>query len=185
MAITIENNGVSLKINDTGAVRYVLKAQIKEVGIVRDTIIKIDVGQGALNNFYIDQTTVTLPTSLSPDDLRDKIIAMLQTGIAGFSTEANQTTQIALMQALQTSVTDMSNKISASTDSSPLAPNIVDESIVGVVYNGYAAPGAKPADPVWAIQKVFKILGVTYYQWAGGTKTYTKIWNNRITFTYS
>jgi hypothetical protein len=185
MAVTIENNGVSLKITDNGNVRYVFKYQIKEIEILRDAIIKIDIGLGALNNFYIDQTTVTLPVSIGVEDLRDKIMAMLQTSISGFSTEANQTTQIALMQAIQTSVTDMSSKITANTDSSPLVPSIVDESIIGIVFNGYAAPGAKAIDPVWAIQKVFKVLGVTYYQWAGGTKAYTKIWNNRLTFTYS
>ena len=40
-------------------VRY----QIREVEIVRDTIIKIDIGQGALNNIFVDQATVTIPAS--------------------------------------------------------------------------------------------------------------------------
>jgi hypothetical protein len=185
MAIIIENNGVSLKITENGNSRYIFKYQIKDIEILRDTIIKIDIGLGALNNFYIDQAQVTTPVSTSVEDLRDKIVAMLQTTISGFSTEANQTTQINLLTALQTTVTDLSNKMSANLDNTPLAPSIVDESIIGIVYNGYAVPGAKTIDPVWAIQKVFKVLGVTYYQWAGGAKTYNKIWNNRLTLSYS
>jgi hypothetical protein len=50
MATIIENNGGSIKITENGASRFVLKYQVREVEIVRDTIIKIDIGQGALNN---------------------------------------------------------------------------------------------------------------------------------------
>jgi hypothetical protein len=89
------------------------------------------------------------------------------------------------MQALQSSVTDLSNKITTNMNNAPLTPSLVDESIPNIVYNGFAAPGAKATDAVWSIQKVTKILGITTYQWAGGTTTYTKIWNSRITLIYS
>jgi uncharacterized Fe-S cluster-containing MiaB family protein len=52
MATEISNNGASLKIVVDLAPRYILKNQIREVEVVRDTIIKIDIGQGALYNVF-------------------------------------------------------------------------------------------------------------------------------------
>ena len=92
MAITIENNGASLKITEDGATRFVLKNQIREVEVVRDTIIKLDIGQGALNNIFIDQASVTAPASTGVEDLRDQLMGFIQTStsIVGFATEVNQ-----------------------------------------------------------------------------------------------
>src|ERR1700751_2321534 len=94
--ITIENNGASLKITENGVSRYVLKNQIREVEIVRDTIIKLDIGQGALNNIFVDQATVTSPASTGVEDLRDQLMGFIQTnvGIVGFATEANQNKEL-------------------------------------------------------------------------------------------
>ena len=74
MATIIENNGGSIKITENGSSRFVLKYQVREVEIVRDTIIKIDIGQGALNNIYIDQADVTAPATATVEELRDQII---------------------------------------------------------------------------------------------------------------
>ena len=180
MAITIENNGASLKITEDGVSRYVLKNQIREVEIVRDTIIKIDIGQGALNNIFVDQATVTLPVSAGVEDLRDQLMGFIQTStsIIGFATEANQNKELDSFKTLQTSVNALSDKVF-------YQPSLVDESNANAVYNGYALPGAKTTDAVWAIQKVTKVKGVLTYQWAAGTKAFDKIWNNRVALIYS
>src|ERR1700741_4252153 len=88
--VQIINNGTSLKIVTDGVPRLILKSQIKDVNVLRDTIIKIDIGQGTLNNVYVDQVDVTEPASASVDELRDKIIAMLNTSTAGLATEQKQ-----------------------------------------------------------------------------------------------
>lgn len=95
MATQIINNGTSLKIVTDGVPRLILKSQIKDVNVLRNTIIKIDIGQGTLNNVYVDQVDVTDPVSASVDDLRDKIIAMLNTSTAGLATELKQDSEIA------------------------------------------------------------------------------------------
>jgi len=180
MATTIENNGASLKITDGGVSRYVLKNQIREVEIVRDTIIKIDIGQGALNNIFVDQATVTLPVSAGVEDLRDQLMGFIQTSasIVGFATEANQNKELDSFKTLQTAVNALSDKVF-------YQPSLVDESNPNAVYNGYALPGVKTSDPVWAIQKVTKVKGVLTYQWAAGTKAFDKIWDNRVALIYS
>jgi hypothetical protein len=180
MATTIENNGASLKLTEDGVSRYVLKSQIREVEIVRDTIIKIDIGQGALNNIFVDQAVVTLPASTGVEDLRDQLMGFIQinTSIVGFSTEANQNKELDAFKTLQTAVNALSDKVF-------YQPMLVDESNPNAIYNGYALPGAKTTDAVWAIQKVTKVKGVLTYQWAAGTKAFDKIWNNRTALIYS
>ena len=185
MATTIENNGASIKITEDGVSRYVLKYQIREVEIVRDTIIKIDIGQGALNNIFVDQANVTAPASASVEALRDLIMGMLQSNVTGTATEAKQTEEIGEIKNLQAVIGNLQAKINSLDDKTFYQPSLVDESNPNAVYNGFALPGAKVDAPVWAIQKVTKVKGVLTYQWAAGTKTFNKIWNNRIALIYS
>ena len=185
MATTIENNGASIKITEDGVSRYVLKYQIREVEIVRDTIIKIDIGQGALNNIFVNQANVTVPASANVEALRDLIMGMLQSNVTGTATEAKQTEEIGEIKNLQAVIGNLQAKINSLDDKTFYQPSLVDESNPNAVYNGFALPGAKVTEAVWAIQKVTKVKGVLTYQWAAGTKTFNKIWNNRIALIYS
>ena len=154
MATTIENNGASLKITEDGASRFVLKYQIREVEIVRDTIIKIDIGQGALNNIFVDQANVTAPVSATVEALRDLIMGMLQTNVGGTATEAKQTEEIGEIKNLQAVVGNLQAKVNSLDDKTFFQPKLIDESNPKVVYNGFAIPGSAVDAPVWAIQKV-------------------------------
>lgn len=64
-------------------------------------------------------------------------------------------------------------------------PKLVDESNANAVYKGYAVPGSLTANPVWAILKITNKLGVLSYQWAGGSKSFDKVWDNRKALIYS
>lgn len=185
MATIIENNGASIKITENGASRFILKYQIREVEIVRDTIIKIDIGQGALNNIFVDQADVTVPVTATVEELRDQIMGMLQTNVTGTATEAKQTEEINEIKTLQTVVGNLQAKVNSLDEKTFFQPKLVDESNANVVYNGFAAPGAKLDVGVWAIQKVTKTNGVYSYQWAGGDKNFDKVWNNRKALIYS
>ncbi len=184
MAIVIENNGTSLKITEDGASRFILKNQIRGVEIVRDSIIKIDVGQGALNNIFFDQTAVISPASTGVENLRSQIMDLIQTNVSGIATEANQNKEIEAVKALQNSIKDVSNNVNAVGDKIFYEPSLIDESNPNAIYNGYAAPGSNTSDAVWAIQKVTKVKDVVTYQWAGGNKAFDKIWNKRTTIVY-
>ena len=185
MATIIENNGGSIKITENGSSRFVLKYQVREVEIVRDTIIKIDIGQGALNNIYIDQADVTAPATATVEELRDLIIGMLQTNVTGTATEAKQTEEINEIKNLQAVVGNLQAKVNSLDDKTFFQPKLVDESNPNAVYNGFAVPGSAVDAPVWAIQKVTKVNGVYSYQWAGGNRNFDKIWNNRKALIYS
>lgn len=179
MSTQIINAGASLKVVTDNAPRFILKSQIKEVAVLRDTIIKVDIGQGALYNLFIDQLDVTLPTSISVDDLRDKIMDMLQTSVsAGLATEQKQIDGNA-------EIVNIKNSISVLNDKLFYDCRLVDESNSNVVYKGFANPGALTSQAVWAIQKVTNSGGILSYQWADGNKNFDNIWNNRKTLPYS
>lgn len=185
MVIEIINNGASLKISTDGVPRFILKSQIKDVNVLRDAIIKIDIGQGALNNVFVDQTEVTIPASVSVDDLRDKILAMLQGNSAGLATEQKQDSEITNIQDLKTQVLDLQNKVGSVDSKLFFEPALEDENNPNSVYKGYALPGAKTTDPVWAIEKVTSKNGILSYKWAAGNKNFDKVWDNRAALIYS
>lgn len=179
MSTQIINAGASLKVVTDASPRFILKNQIKEVVVLRDTIIKIDIGQGALYNIFIDQLDVTLPTSTSVDDLRDKIMDMLQTTVsAGLATEQKQIEG-------NSEIVNLKNSINVINDKLFYECRLVDESNSNVVYKGFANPGALTSQAVWAIQKITNNAGILSYQWADGNKNFDNIWNNRKILPYS
>lgn len=77
MEIKLYDKGATIQIMSDEQERYILKSQVREVNVVRDTIVKIDLALGARNCIYIDSDTVTLPSVDNATDLRDSILFML------------------------------------------------------------------------------------------------------------
>lgn len=186
MSTQIINKGASLKIITDKSPRFILKNQIREVEIVRDSVIKIDIGQGALYNVFIDQTDVTVPESASVEELHEKIMEMLQAAeVSGLATEQRQTEGIAGMVSINTSMNEMKDKISSLNDKLFFEPKMVDESNANIVYKGFAIPGVKTSEAVWAITKITNTKGVLSYLWADGNKSFDNIWDNRKSLVYN
>lgn len=186
MATQIINNGTSIKIVTNEVPRFILKNQIIEVVVIRDTIIKIDIGLGALYNVFIDQLEVTAPVSSSADDLRDKIVEMLQTAVAIDNVADQKQTECSKeIVNIKNSVNDMKDKVNVLNDKLFFEPKLIDESNANIVYKGYANPGAVSNTAVWAIEKVTNIKGVLSYQWANGSRNFENVWDNRKTLMYS
>lgn len=185
-SVEIINNGASLKIKTNGVPRDLIKAQIHEVTVLRGTVIKIDIGQGALFNVFIDQAQVTNPSSSSVDDLREQILVMLapvtsgsgQT-LTGFATEANQANEIAHISALQGQVSDLQSKLNSVDNKVFYQPSITDQNNPNMVYKGYALPGTDTRSPAWAIERVIYQDGLVISTWSGGNKNLDKVWDNR------
>lgn len=186
MITEIINSGSSLRLISDGSPKFILKNQIREVEIVRDTIIKIDIGQGTLYNVFVDQLEVTNPASANVGELRDKIMEMLQTTTAtGLATELKQTEGNTEIVNIKNSVNDMKDKVNALNDKLFFEPKQIDEANANVIYRGFANPGASNAEAVWAIQKITNSKNVLTYQWASGNKNFDKIWNNRQKLIFS
>jgi hypothetical protein len=174
MAATTQiiNNGASLKIVSADGTRNILKQQIREVSPLADGVVKIDIGQGSLNNIFINHSEVSEPVTPSAEALADTINTMLQTNLGGIATEANQNSEINELKNIKT------NQLFTE-------PKLCDETNALSVYRGFGAPGSRTSDPVWAIQKTVKINGVVTQLWAGGNRNFDKVWDNRKTIQYS
>ncbi len=173
-ATQIINNGASLKIISADGTRNILKQEIVEISILKDTIVKIDIGQGALNNVFINHPDVSSPQAQTPDALIDAINAMLQSSInlpQGIATEANQQREISELDSIRVSMLLQ-------------APQISDETNPKTIYKGFALPGALTSAAVWAIQKITNNKGIYTYQWAAGNQNFDKVWDNRLTLVY-
>ncbi len=109
MPTTITNNGASIQIDNGVNIRNIMKNQIIEVAVVKTNIIKIDIGQGPLNNVFIPFSAVTSPATSTPDELRDAINDFMansvNSGSGGGATEAKQDTQISKQDAQTTKLT--------------------------------------------------------------------------------
>ena len=170
----IINNGASVKIISPDGTRNILKQEIIEISILKDTIVKIDIGQGALNNVFINHPEVSIPQTPTPDALMDAINAMLQSSIVippGISTELNQQSEISKLDSIRISLLLQ-------------APQISDETNPKTIYKGFAVPGALTSAAVWAIQKITNNKGIYTYQWSGGNQNFDKVWDNRTALAY-
>ncbi len=101
-ATTITDNGASIKLTIGTQVRNVIKAQIIEITVIKTNIIKIDIGQGPLDNIFIPYADVTAPLTADPEALRDAITALLTSAANSLSaTEAKQTEQIDILNTVK------------------------------------------------------------------------------------
>jgi len=209
MATTISNNGASIRIDNGTTVRNIMKNQIIEVSVIRTNILKIDIGQGPLNNVFVPYSSVTSPATASPADLRDAINDFMansvNSGTSGGATEAKQDNQISnqasaltkqdaantKMDSIHTAVNDVSfnvqtlYEIVSSIDSKLfLEPRKVDESTPNIVYKGFAGLGISGGSPSWAIQRITSDNDIKSYEWADGNKNFDNVWDDRETLSY-
>lgn len=62
---------------------------------------------------------------------------------------------------------------------------LIDSVGTDIMYIGEAAPGAPLANPVWRIKKVSTVGDDITVTWAGGTAAFDKIWDDRLSLSYS
>lgn len=184
MQIEITNNGASLKIKTGTQERNIMKSHIWEIVVVKNNIIKIDIGKGALYNVFIPYADVTVPATTSPEALKDAINDMLSVADQG-SANQPQNEEINKLNLLNETVSTIRNSVSALDSKVFFEPVLIDESNPNIIYKGFASPRAKMEEAVWAIQKISYTDDICTYQWADGNKDFNNIWNNRITLTYA
>ena len=72
MSYQITNNGPSLKIIYAGAEVSVSKRSIQEITVVREDVIKIDIGNKC-DSIYLRRSQITVPVVGSITDLIDEL----------------------------------------------------------------------------------------------------------------
>lgn len=61
----------------------------------------------------------------------------------------------------------------------------VDEVSIDIIYVGAAEPGSSESSPVWQIFKADFTGSSVSKKYADGTSAFTKIWTDRLTYTYT
>lgn len=61
----------------------------------------------------------------------------------------------------------------------------IDQISSSVIYRAEAIAGSLNSAAVWRIQKITISGDDITVQWADGVSTFTKIWDNRLSYTYS
>lgn len=186
MAVTtITDNGASIKITIGTQVRNIIKTQIVEISVIKTSIIKIDIGQGALHNVFFPFADVTVPVTANAGALRDAINALLAPAVTSTATEAKQTEQIDILNTLKGYLLSLQTLVTALDAKVFHDPLLVDDGGAGIVYNGYAVVGTSQAAPLWAIERIEKVGEVNVHTWADGDKTFNNAWNDRETLVYA
>ncbi|HRI22594.1 MAG TPA: hypothetical protein PLA68_16655 [Panacibacter sp.] len=187
MAIEIINDGASLRIVNKGSAILVNKLQIKTIETIRNDVVRLDIGEGALKNIYIRFADVTTPAGLvDAGQLRDAINAMLLSNVAGGATEIKQDTEINILNGILGALTDMKVILNNGGGGGGIKQPIrIDESTPNVVYNGFAVTGSLTVDAVWAIQRVTREKDIIIYEWADGNELYDNVWDDRYNLAYA
>lgn len=181
----IYNDGASLRIVNSGNVILVNKLQIKTIDTIRDDVVRLDIGEGALKNIYLKTSEVSIPEGIGDSaQLRDAINAMLVSNVAGGATEAKQDVEINILNGILTALTDL-KVIMNKTGGCCRNPIRIDESNPNVIYNGFATTGSVTSEAVWAIQRITREKNIIIYDWADGNELYDNIWDSRYEASYA
>lgn len=187
MAIEIFNDGASLRILNKGSVILVSKLQIKTIETIRNDVVRLDIGEGALKNIYIKFADVTTPAGLADaGQLRDAINAMLLSNVAGAATEVKQDAEIGILNGILGVLTDLKVIMNTGGGGGGIKQPIrIDESTPNIIYNGFAVTGASSAEAIWAIQRVTRDKDIIVYEWADGNELYDNVWDDRYNLAYA
>jgi hypothetical protein len=86
METQIINDSSCIRVVNDGTPLLIIKTQIKTIDTVKNEMVRIDIGEGALRHIYIKHADVTIPQGLQDASaLRDAIKAMLDGAGGDFS----------------------------------------------------------------------------------------------------
>ena len=165
----IYDAGASLKVVSGTDVRYIMKQNIREVSVIKGSILKIDIGGGALNNIFIAYADITFPIMANAAQIRDYINNTYLGQLDGSNSLSNLT---AITDKIRTELELLS------------VPLVRDDSNPNMIYEGYAVPATATNAAAWAIKRITQSGSQTSSQWAGGNRNFINVWNDRATLTY-
>jgi hypothetical protein len=176
MNISITNNHTTLTIANGENTRTINKTLIREVSILKNNILKLDIGGGALRNIFLPIAEISEPTFGDAVDLTEQINAML---VPQDETILNDLTD------LSATIGGIQNRLSGLMPATLQQPILVDDSNPNVIYSGFAVIGANTHAAQWAIMRT--ILGtddVQRNQWVNGAQLLESSWDARFNYTY-
>jgi hypothetical protein len=176
--VQILNDGSCIRIQRGEKTLLVTKEQVKTLDTVHESIVRIDIGEGALKKIYLNYQQVAQPLVASADELRDAIAAMLVSEVVEESNATeltqlnvfNQLTMIAsLLQDIHQTLSDLTRR----------DPTRVDQSNPNLIYHGWHSMRGAPDQNEWAIRRIRREGDQIYYEWAEGIQDPMFKWTMR------
>ena len=189
MSYQIFNDAACIRIERTISsndikVLMVSKEQIRTIDIIKNDIVRIDIGEGPLRNIYLNYREVTFPTVNSAGKLRDHINSLMTSDINDGDYPSEET-----LQEIAGRLGDLALQLKEikqqGEDVTKVEPVFVDESSPNVIYKGWSKSLADGATPVWAIQKISRANDIVAHEWADGNQLYDNAWDNRLQLAYA
>jgi len=180
----IFNDGAVIRIENGTKILMVSKEQIRTIDIIKNDIVRIDIGEGPLKNIYLNYHEVTFPTINSAGQLRDHIKSLMTSDINDGDYPSEDTLQ-EIAGRLGDLALELKDIKQQGEDVTKLQPVFVDESSPNAIYKGWSKSLADGATPVWAIQKISRINDIVAHEWADGNQLYDNAWNNRLQLAYA
>jgi hypothetical protein len=161
----------------------IAKDQVKQIDIIKDFIIRIDIGEGPLRNIFVDYRLVTYPIAVSVVELKTMIANMLTSELDDGDAPSELTQQNILLKVndIAQTLTTIKDK---ETDFSLLEPSRTDESNPNMIYRGWHSGFGFVDVAEWAIERVRRIDDEEVREWAFGYKKQIYVWNDRATLQY-
>lgn len=176
MTVQISNTSTHLVIDTDGVVRNINKQLVREISILRNTIVKVDIGGGALRNIFIPIQNIVAPDFIDNKNLLDKLNGLLTPPEIAITDNLNN---------LSNTINDIENKVTNMLPASMQEPMFVDESNPNLIYAGFASMGARPDEPSWAIMRTTIKDDVIINQWSNGVQAMNVVWDNRTELMYA
>jgi hypothetical protein len=189
MSFQIFNDGACIRIQRIGEqnvtkVLMLSKEQVKTIDIIKDNIVRIDIGEGPLNNIFINYQEVTVPAINSANELRDEINGMMKSDIYD-GDNLSEVTQRNILTKLEEIATLMQGNNVAEANLSKGEPSRIDESNPYMIYKGWHKLFGDEQANEWAILRVRRENDQIIYEWAFGTQKQIYKWWDRANFQYA
>jgi hypothetical protein len=190
MSFQIFDDGACIRIQRLGDQNNIVKVlmlskeQVKTIDVIKDNIVRIDIGEGPLNNIFINFLEVTFPVLSSADELRNEINAMLKSDIYD-GDNLSEVTQRNILTKLEEIAALMQSNNVAEANLSNGEPSRIDESNPYMIYKGWHKLFGDEQANEWAIQRVRRENDQIIYEWAFGTQKQIYKWWDRASFAYA
>lgn len=189
MSFQIFNDGACIRIQrlseqNVAKVLMLSKEQVKTIDVIKNNIVRIDIGEGPLKNIFINYQEVTFPALDSADELRNEINAMLKSDIYD-GDNLSELTQRNILTKLEEIATLLQSNDVAESDLTKKEPSRIDESNPYMVYRGWHKLFGDEQANEWAIQRVRRENDQIIYEWAFGTQRQIYKWWDRADHVYA
>ena len=185
MAYEIYDTPTSLKLVYNGTTRMLLKQHIREISVIKNNTIQIDLGEG--RRVFLPFNNIAIPA------MNDA--AALVEELNNFSNSYQRFCFEQINSVLELINTTSGNNNGNNNGYYPWGydPNyaggmgrLIDERNPNVIYRAYSkTPNQTANDPAWIIERITTQDGIITHQWADGdTVNFNHNWNDRETLNY-